>query len=450
MKTESKIKIINAWLCQIEEKSITPIFCDFIVDKGVIKNVNQKSFDNFVNKTYKEKPDEYNVGGRVITAPLVNFHDHIYSRLAKGLPTLGPQDNFHNVLKNLWWKLDKALDEEMIRASAEMAVMESIRNGVTYIFDHHASPLAVKNSLTTISSVLMENNLRGMMCYEISDRDGEDVTRNAFDETMNFISNHRNENIGAFVGLHASFTLKDETLRRVTQIVNSYNMGIHIHLCEDGIDREISLKEYKASPIQRLKANHLLNKKSILSHGIHLTKEDYPAIAREGCAIAYNPDSNLNNSVGLPDFSAVPTSIPILTGTDGMHADIAKSMKQLYLLSRHQKNSFNDAFGWFIKIYFDQLKFVKLYFPDFTKLQQNDRADFIVWDYIPPTPIDNSNFWGHYIYGILERPVISVAQGGKFLMRNFEIQTANESEIMKNIFKHGKRLHQKFQSMIEE
>ncbi len=95
-----------------------------------------------------------NAGGRVVTIPMINFHDHFYSRLAKGLPLKGSMENFEEILQNLWWKLDLALDEEMIRASAQMAALESIRNGVTYIFDHHSSPKSANGSLEIIADVL--------------------------------------------------------------------------------------------------------------------------------------------------------------------------------------------------------------------------------------------------------------------------------------------------------
>ncbi len=143
----------------------------------------------------------------------------------------------------------------------------------------------------------------------------------------------------------------------------------------------------------------LLNDKSILAHGIHLTDEDYQSIENSGSAIVYNVDSNLNNAVGLPEFSRTPLNIPILTGTDGMNSNPARTFKQLFLFARHQGMTFEQSFNWIKKIYFDQQNFIKKYFSDFPTLNIKDRADLIIWDYIPPTPIMKENFWGHFIYG---------------------------------------------------
>ena len=243
------------------------------------------------------------------------------------------------------------------------------------------------------------------------------------------------------LGLHASFTLANNTLQKAGQILQNYDTGIHIHLCEDEIDRSMSVEKYQDLPVHRLKKFGLLNSKSILAHGIRLKAEDYATISDSGSAIAYNPDSNLNNAVGLPEFNKAPEEIPILIGTDGMHANIARSIKQLFLLYRHQGNEIGEAFQWIQNIYFDQLKFVRQYFPDFPQLSIGDRADLIIWDYIPATPISAENFWGHFVYGILEYPIHSVIQNGRFLMTDKVID--GEDEVRKKIFSEGERLFDK-------
>jgi cytosine/adenosine deaminase-related metal-dependent hydrolase len=436
------MEIKNAWICQIENNSIKPVFGNISFVDGIISNISQR---DFLAYDYRTESDEGSIdaGGRVLTIPSINFHDHFYSRLAKGLILKGPMNNFHNILKNLWWKVDLALDEEMIRASAQMASMESVRNGVTYIFDHHSSPNYAKNSLNVISDVLKESDLRGALCFEISDRNGRANAENAINETTEFLNSHLyDENIKSLIGLHASFTLSNSSLKRAAEIRQKYNCGIHIHLCEDKIDSEKSLSKFEKLPAQRLLDYGLLNEKSILAHGIHISKKDYNIIRKKGSALVLNPDSNMNNAVGLPKFSMVLDGIPLLCGTDGMSSNPARSLKQLFLLGRHSGMSFESAFKWIQKIYFDQIYFIKNYFSDFTSLMIGDRADFIIWDYVPPIPFLSENFWGHFIYGILERPVHSVVQNGKVLMNNFRFIKDYEN-YKKSISEQGKRLFNK-------
>lgn len=440
------MKIINAWICRITNDTIEPVFGDINISDGRISDIEERPFDSIkIFGDSAEDKNTINAGGRVVTVPNINFHDHFYSRLAKGLTIKGEMDNFNNILKNLWWKLDLLLDNEMIRASAQMAALESIRNGVTYIFDHHSSPESASGSLKAISDVLNEMGLRGILCFESTDRNGKALAKEGLEENEIFIQNYTDENIKGMYGLHASFTLNDESLQSAAAFVSEYNLGIHIHLCEDKVDRDLSLKQYNKLPVERLQHFRLLNEKSILAHGIHLTENDFRTIEKTGSAFVYNPDSNLNNAVGLPDFSHLPDSIPNLVGTDGMNSNPARSLKQLFILSRHEGMSFDQAFNWIIKIFFDQINFIKKYYPDFTSLNLNDRADLVVWNYIPPTPFTQENFWGHYIYGILERPIHSVVQNGKILMKNFHISFV-ETEYNANIIDQGKRLYEKFNS----
>ncbi len=440
-------KVINGWFCTVENDNVIPFFGDIEIENGVIKDLEKRDFSSYTFARVNSGENVYDAGGRVVTLPLINFHDHIYSRLAKGLDIQGPTDNFENILKNLWWKLDLALDHNMTKASTEMTVMEALRNGVTTIFDHHASPSSTAGSLNVIAEVLGKYDMRGVLCFETSDRNGKEKTAEAITENKNFMGQKSFAEIRGMMGLHASFTVDDDTLRLSKEVIEATQGGIHIHLCEDKADTRISIEKYGVSPLERLEANGLLNSRSILSHAIHLGKNDYRKIAEYGSAIACNPDSNLNNSVGVPVFSDIPAEVPLLPGTDGMHDAIARTMKQLFLLHRYQGNGFEITFPWFIKMYFDQLNFVRKYFPDFPSLAKGDKADFVVWDYVPAAPFDEGNFWGHYIYGILERPVVSVVNKGKFLMKDFKITVMDEATVNAEIYRQGVRLKEAFANM---
>jgi len=440
MNTDKNITITNAWIVQISGQKIVPVFGDILISEGCISDIKEKDYKNLYTQPAKYFSNTINAGGRVVTVPMINFHDHFYSRLAKGLPLTGSMENFENILRNLWWKLDVVLDAEMIRASAQMAALESIRNGVTYIFDHHSSPKSANGSLETIADVLREFGLRGVLCFESTDRNGKQLAENGISENLNYLRNSTDNDFKAMFGLHASFTLNDDTLRRTSEVIKEYGLGIHIHLCEDKIDREESLKNFKNNPVDRLNHFGLLNDKSILAHGIHLTDEDYRSISNCGSAIVYNLDSNFNNAVGLPEILRTPLNVPILTGTDGMNSNPARTFKQLFLLARHQGMTFEQSLDWIKKVYFDELNFVQKYYPDFSSLKTKDRADLIIWDYIPPTPFMEENFWGHYIYGILDRPIHSVIQNGNILMNNFRMDFA-ESEYQQNIAAQGSRLY---------
>ncbi len=438
------ISIENCWICPIEGSKVLPVFGDVIIVNGAISKIRGKSF-----ATYQENPDKvnkesYNAAGRVVTIPNVNFHDHIYSRLAKGLPANGGSGDFISILRNLWWKLDRILDADMIAASARMASLQSIKNGVTYIFDHHSSQESIEGSLSVIRENLKSFGIRGVLCFETSDRNGFPNALAGLEENRNFAASLTGDDFAAMLGLHASFTLSDDLLAEAFALKKNSKLGIHIHVAEDKADIKLSEEYTKYKPVKRLWKYKLMDDMGILVHGVHLKKRDFAMIEENGSALAFCPDSNMNNSVGLPQFNSIPPGIPFLLGTDGMHANPAASMKQFFLLSRHQGSTFEEAFNLVNKIYFDQHYFIKKYFPDFTSLHEGERADMIVWDYVPVNPLNGENFWGHYIYGILDSPVNTVIQKGKFLMKNRLVSIADENKIKNEITLQGERLYKAF------
>ncbi len=416
---------------------IVPRFGDLEIVDGRIGDFSERKYPEIIK--VGSKKGVIDAGGRVATLPLVNFHDHIYSRLAKGVPATGAMGTFPEILENLWWRLDRALDREMIAACTVLAVQESIRNGVTYIFDHHASPAMAAGSLTLIADILEKNRMRGVLCYETSDRNGMSSAIEGLEENTRFIGSANGPDIKGMMGLHAPFTLSDKTLTAAGNRVKKLSTGIHIHIAEDRHEIGFSRDKFGISPAQRLKNHHLLNNKSMLVHGVHLESGDLALIAESGGALVFNPDSNLNNAVGLPVYASLPEDIPVLTGTDGMHANIAHSLKQLFLLYRMQGNGFDDSFAWIRKIYFDQLAFARRWFPDFPGLCTDDRADLILWDYVPPTPFSAENFWGHFVYGMLESRVHTVIQEGQPLMLNFALAEGLKTNIS-SIFRQGEKL----------
>ncbi len=441
------MKITNAWICRINNQKVEPVFGDLIIKEGIITDVIPTKFQSYLKARKVKRKNTFDAGGRVVTVPNINFHDHIYSRLAKGIPIKGSMNNFYDILNNLWWKLDKVLDTDMIIASAQYAVIDSIKNGVTYIFDHHSSPTNPHKSLFEIAKVIKQNNLRGVLAFETSDRNGKANSLKGLEENSDFFLNFTGQDIKSMFGLHASFTVNDKTLKSVSEFVNENELGIHIHLCEDPIDRSISKRDFGNLPLKRLVDFNLLNEKSILSHSIHITKTEMKQISKYGSAVAVNIDSNMNNSVGLTKLSMFDKSTPLLTGTDGMHSNPTRTIKNIFLLLRNSGLTFEESFTTVQRIFFDQLSFIRRYYSDFPSLNRNDRADFIVWDYIPPTPINSDNYWGHYIYGMSESNIFGTFQTGESLMWDSKLMYIDEEKLFREIYKNGEKLYRKMKRL---
>ena len=151
--------------------------------------------------------------GGVIMPAFINAHTHIYSALARGLSIKGNNPtNFYEVLDGTWWAIDRRLTLKGTRASADALYIDCIKQGVTTIFDHHASYAEIPGSLHTIAESAKKFGIRSCLCYEVSDRDGEEKCLQAIQENADFITEceqRKDPMLAAMFGGHALFTISD-------------------------------------------------------------------------------------------------------------------------------------------------------------------------------------------------------------------------------------------------
>ena len=359
-----------------------------------------------------------NCRNKLVTKSFACGHHHIYSALARGMPA-PPKipKNFQEILKYVWWRLDKLLDTEMIRASALTAAMACAKNGVTFIIDHHASPSAIENSLETIAAAFDKIGVAHLLCYELSDRDGEAAKEKGLAETENYLQSGRQ----GHVGLHASFTVGDDLLQRAGYLAAKYGTGIHVHVAEDPIDQEICLKEHGQRVVDRYRdAGLLALKGSIFAHCLHLDDGERRLLKESPVTIAQNTESNLNNNVG--DFTSRGLGSQIMLGTDGMHGDMLRSAKAAFLVGQR-----TEGIG-FPGIY-ERFRKGHGYIHD-NGFSGDGENNLVILDYDSPTEIREDNFLGHFVYGIESRHVESVISSGRLIVQDGKLLTADEEEIL--------------------
>ncbi len=351
--------------------------------------------------------ERVDASGRLAIPGLINAHAHLYSSLARGMSVPGfAPTTFGEILEGLWWKLDKALDPESIRASALVGAMEAARSGVTTLVDHHASPHAVSGSLRVLEeAVCGEVGLRGSFAYEVSDRDGPEIALQGIEENAGFLSVDRpgNGQVSGLFGLHASFTLSDATLRRVADRLPE-KVGVHIHVAEGPEDEADSTAHHGMRVVERLDRFGLLRPTSILAHCLHLNEQEKDKVAERGAIVVHNPRSNMNNAVGTFDLPGF-LGRRVLTGlgTDGLGANL---LGELFAAGTLQKHSTGDpragGFDALHALLFENNRAIveRLFGLRTGRIEPGEAADLALLDYTPPTPIEAANVLGHLLFGV--------------------------------------------------
>ncbi|MEW5741141.1 MAG: amidohydrolase family protein [Myxococcota bacterium] len=270
----------------------------------------------------------------------VNAHTHLYSGLAPlGLPApKAPPQNFVQILERIWWKLDRALDAELLRASARFALAEAALAGTTTLLDHHESPHFIDASLDVLADAAEEIGLRLAVTYGATGRNfGRDEEKRGLSECARFVTSNRRANVKGLVGLHASFTVSDECVREAGALAKELGVAVHVHVAEDGADVEDAKRRGYAGPLERLLDLGALPKGSLVAHGVHLTPAQVKRADEAGLWFLQNPRSNEGNKVGYP--SALAASGHVALGTDGWPAEMDVEAQALFRLGRAHGDS---------------------------------------------------------------------------------------------------------------
>lgn len=359
----------------------------------------------------------WDASGCVVMPGQVCAHHHLYSALARGMP--GPADpprNFSEILARIWWRLDRALDLATIRLSAVLGAVEAARAGTTTIIDHHASPEAIRGSLDRVADGIEEAGLRGVVCYEVTDRHGTARGREGIEENVRFLRENTRPLIRGMMGAHASFTIGPETLEALAAEAGRAHAAVHIHLAEDRIDEQDALERYGVRTAHRLHRAGVLADGALVAHGVHLDEAEQQVLRESGAWLAHNPRSNMNNGVGYAPVAAFGDRVAL--GTDGIDGDMFTEARACYLKAREASWRTGPAFALERLTAGAHLAARIFGDPLLGTLADGAPADLVVLDYRAPTPVEPANIAGHVLFGMTAAQVRDVMVAGRWVVRN--------------------------------
>jgi len=387
--------------------------------------------------------------GKVVMPGLICAHHHLYSTFARGMAIPGePAKNFVEILEKLWWKLDNALTKEDIYYSSLIPLIECVRNGTTTIIDHHESQSCQKGSLDEIARAVEEVGIRASLCLGTSDRYGRG--REGLEENERFLSllkSRPSQLVRGMVGLHAAFTVNDDTLDESVRLAKKYGVGIHVHCAEDKADQDESLKKYNMRVIERLNSHGALGEKSIAVHCVHVDEKEMDILKATGTNVVHNPESNMNNAVGCADIlGMIGKGIGVGLGTDGMSSDMLSQMRCAYLIHRHVKKDPRVAFLEAPRMLLDNNPKIVNRVAGWSigEIAKGALADIILIDYHPPTDLSENNFLGHLIFGLVDATVDTTICNGKILMREKKLMDLDEGSVARETSQLASELWKRF------
>jgi len=396
----------------------------------------------------------FDAQGRILMPGLICAHTHFYGLFSRGMniPGAAPR-NFLQILEKLWWPLDSSLTTADVEYCALVCLIDAIKHGTTTLFDHHASPMCIDGSLDVIAKAFTYTGVRGVVCYETTDRYGIESRDKSIIENLRMIEsvknlNNANELVKATFGLHASLTVSEDTLRIIREKLPE-NVGVHIHVAEDAVDEEDSIKKTGMRVVNRLQKHNLLNQDSIVVHGVHLNSEEIEIIKDTKSWVTHQPRSNMNNAVGLADVEKmINWGIPVCMGNDGFSNAMWDEWRNCYLVHKLWKKDPTAMNGNLVTKIAAQnnADLTSYFFKDKSvgRIKPGYQADLILVDYLPITEMNEFNIPWHIIFGFRDSMVTDTMVNGKWLMNDRKLINLDEIEISKKALELAKHIWKRY------
>lgn len=393
--------------------------------------------------------------GKIVMPGMICAHTHFYGAFARGMAIPGePAENFMQILERLWWKVDRALTLEDSKYSALVALVDAIRHGATTLIDHHASPTHIDGSLDALAEAAVESGLRVGLCYEVTDRNGPAGAQAGIAENVRFLKRLRSQpqpKLGASFGLHAAFTVSDETLAACVEAAQGLATGFHIHVAEDKADESHSLAKYGVRVAERLNAQGILGPKTLVAHAIHVDETEMEIFRDTQTKISHQPRSNMNNAVGVAEVEQMlDRGITVGLGNDGFTNNMFTEIHTAYLLHRVSKGDPRVMPGdRLMEMAFNHNATIAGLF--FSKtvgaLAPGALADIILLDYYPYTPLTGGNYPWQLIFGMDGSHVTHTICGGEILMKDRQLLTLDEAAIAAQAMELAPAIWQRVQAL---
>ncbi len=402
------IKIRNGWIITPQEQDFQIIQQDlFIIDGKISFSENGAQFERVID-----------AAGKIIMPGLVNAHHHIYSILSKGIPCDVPFNDFIGNLKNLWWTLDHSLNKEDMILSTAIAMKDSISHGVTTVFDHHISGYT-ENALSDMVEVFDAYGISGTLAFEISDRNGKAFFERSLSENIRFAKAQKKKSVQGMIGLHASFTLSDESLQKIADTTE--NFPVHVHIAEGEIDGMQCMEKYGKGLIERFDSFGLVRKDSLYIHCSNLIEKDLEILKKHNIFIVQAVDSNMNNGLNVGNVSNfISEGIKTTVGTDGMHPSTMRAFKNSMIFTKYLNKNCDLGYPEMNALILNNFKLKKAFgLP--LGIEEGEPVDISIFDYEPATPFNTDNFLGHFIFGITESRCQYVIKNDEMLLDDYHV-----------------------------
>lgn len=238
--------------------------------------------------------------------------------------------------------------------------------------------------------------------------------------------------LSGLFGIHASFTVSDETLDKAREAMEGVYDGYHVHVAEGIEDQWETIRKHGKRVVERLEDFDIFSDHTLSVHNVHVNEREMDILKHHNAMAVFNPESNMNNAVGCPPIlRMLEKGILVGLGTDAYTNDMFESMKVSNILLAHNACDPTKGFAETLQLQFQNNPIIMDRYLErkVGRIEEGAYADIITIDYDPHTPLNANNWGGHALFGLTGRLVNDSIINGEFVMKDKIIVKVDQAKI---------------------
>ena len=253
------------------------------------------------------------------------------------------------------------------------------------------------------------------------------------------------------VAPHAPYTCTEEILRSTAALAAEFDVPLHTHLAETGLEVENSNNEHGMPVISYVQTQGLFDAKVLAAHCVHIEESEMHTLLHHNAGVAHNPSSNLKLASGFaPVSKMIDLGLKVGIGTDGPASnndlDMFEEMRLASFLAKSVSGDPTALPASTVVEMGTRLGASALHFGHLTgSLEPGKRADLILIDI---SPLHNSprfkrdpqGIYAQLVYATKSKDVSDVMVNGKWLMSDHQLTTLDESELVYQANDYARRI----------
>ncbi len=404
-----------------------------LIENGLIKEISSDDPRDIISNAEKV----IDLSGQVVFPGFICSHSHLYSSHMRGAPLdIVPPHTFDEILDRVWWPLDEALSVDDAYSTALYSVYMMARSGVTCYADTYSGPNSISNVLDYISKATQEVGIRGLIGFEVTERNTPEEGFAGLEENKRFLEINDPEEtlVHGIIPVHAAFTVSDELLKASKKLSDEFNAPLTIHTSEGKVDLDHNLEKYGKRTIERLNDLGFLGERTVLAHCVHVDDNEIALIKKTDSKVVHNPMSNMLNSVGFaPVVKMLNEGILMGLGNDGYILDQYENLRSALILHKvvHRDPRViqpDDVYRM------ATINGAKLYGLDkkIGSLEVGKEADlFVVDPSMSPTLVNEQTVMGHLFFGTFSTIDVKMTMvKGKIIFKDGKHTSIDEKKMI--------------------